>query len=240
MKKISVCLPSYNGELYIKAQLESILMQLSSDDEIIVSDDTSIDRTVEIIESIGDQRVILHKGNSFKSPIYNLENALKKSNGDIIILADQDDFWLPGRVDLISQMLQKCDLVMTDAFIVDKFLNKTGTTVFEVLKTDVGFLSNLVKNKFVGCCMAFNKDVKEKVLPFPRNLPMHDQWIALIAHLYFDIRFVTTPTLLYRRHDSNTSNTGEKSSNSIYVKLLFRVRIFIAIVIHFFSKKKFN
>ncbi len=95
---ISVCMATYNGEKYIERQLDSILAQLKENDELIISDDGSTDRTAEILARYGtDKRIrILH--GSFHSPIYNFENAIKQAQGDYIFMADQDDIWLPGRI----------------------------------------------------------------------------------------------------------------------------------------------
>lgn len=90
---ISVCMPTYNGEKFIRIQLESILSQLGNDDEIVISDDSSTDKTVEITKSFNDSRIHLLENNTFHSPIYNLENALKNAKGDFIFLSDQDDEW---------------------------------------------------------------------------------------------------------------------------------------------------
>lgn len=236
--KISVCIPSYNGESYIEAQVRSILEQLSSHDEVIISDDSSKDRTVDIIKEFSDSRIILLEDNHFRSPIYNVENAIKRATGDIIILADQDDVWLPNRVELMVRELIDCDLVFTDAYIVDEVLNHTGKTVFEVLKPSKRFISNLIKNSFVGCCIAFNKNLKDAVLPFPKMLPMHDQWIGLVACLNYSVNLVNEPTLLYRRHDSNMSNTGGKSSNDLLTKLKFRLRILYALSNYIWKSNK--
>jgi len=237
LKKISVCIPTYNGGNYVAAQIQSILEQLADHDEIIVSDDSSSDETIEIIEGFSDIRIVLLKNNNFRSPIYNLENAIKRATGDIIILADQDDIWLPGRVALIVNELSKCDLTMTDALIVDEELNYTGRTLFQILGANTGFISNLIRNKFVGCCMAFNKAIKSDILPFPENLPMHDQWIALISSLYYSINLIYEPTLLYRRHGANASSTGGKSANSFFTKFKYRFSITNALFWHKIHRK---
>ena len=83
---ISVCIATYNGEKYIKEQMISILKQLSEKDEIIISDDSSTDRTIEIIENIKDSRIKILKNRKFSQPSLNFENALKSSKGDIIFL----------------------------------------------------------------------------------------------------------------------------------------------------------
>jgi len=112
--KISVCMATYNGERYLKEQLDSILKQLSFTDEIIISDDGSQDRTIEIIESFGDSRIKLFHSTQ-QNLIYNFENALSKASGDIIFLSDQDDIWYENKVEKSMYHLQKYGLVFSNA-----------------------------------------------------------------------------------------------------------------------------
>jgi len=102
MERISVCMATYNGEKYIYDQLQSILTQLSENDEVIISDNYSSDKTIEIIELFNDPRIkiyFLKKGKSIK----NFENALLHASRDYIFLADQDDIWLPGKVQIMME-----------------------------------------------------------------------------------------------------------------------------------------
>ena len=104
---ISVCIPTYNGADYIKEQVESILEQLTSDDEIVISDDGSTDNTIDLLNAINDKRIkIFHnikdKRAEGKDTLYkvslNVQNALLNAQGDYIYLSDQDDIWLKGRI----------------------------------------------------------------------------------------------------------------------------------------------
>ena len=97
--KFSVCIATFNGEKFIKEQLDSILCQLGVDDEIIISDDSSVDQTISIIESYKDKRIKIFVNQKFSSPIYNFENAIMKSRGDFIFLSDQDDIWQSDKVE---------------------------------------------------------------------------------------------------------------------------------------------
>ncbi len=112
-KKISVCLASYNGALYIKEQIHSILSQLKDGDELIISDDSSTDNTVDIISQINDKRItILHHESVINLPTCqkvtsNFENALFAASGDVIFLSDQDDVWLDGKIDTMCSYLEK-------------------------------------------------------------------------------------------------------------------------------------
>nr|AIA84980.1 Glycos_transf_2 [uncultured Leptotrichia sp.] len=94
---ISVCMATYNGSSFIKAQLESILFQLNTNDEVVISDDGSSDDTLSIIEAFNDPRIRLIEGPKIHSVAHNFEYAIRHSRGDIIFLSDQDDVWLNNK-----------------------------------------------------------------------------------------------------------------------------------------------
>ena len=205
--RVSVCIPTYNGENYIRRQLETILTQLGENDEVIISDDSSTDETLSIIASFNDRRIQVLKGNTFKSPIFNLENALKHANGEYIFLADQDDIWLENKVADILPLLQKHEIIISDCTVVNAKEEVIAPSFFKIANSGRGFWKNLCKNTYIGCCMAFRRSVKEIVLPFPENIPMHDSWIALnIDYRGGSILFFDKPCILYRRHESNASS----------------------------------
>lgn len=227
---ISVCIPTYNGEKYIKEQLDSILIQLGSNDEVIISDDSSTDNTIKIIEDIKDSRIVLLKNNTFHSPIFNLENALKKSKGDIIFLSDQDDIWLEGKVENIVQLMKIFDCVVTDAIVIDSSKNIIHQSFFEINHSKKGFMHNLIKNSYLGCCMAINRKILDRALPFPKTIPMHDSWIGLVCEVFGKSYFLRKAYLYYRRHENNASSTAEKSKYSLKLKLLHRINLFVNII----------
>lgn len=226
---ISVCIATYNGQSYIIEQLVSILDQLGADDEVVISDDSSTDDTIKIIESLGDKRVRIFPNNKFYNPIFNVENALKHSCGKIIILADQDDIWLPTKVDYVLSSMEKADLVLSNAYVVDVNLNKSEL-FFSKNKNPLGLFKNIFINHYIGATMAFRKELLLKALPFPRKIPMHDQWIGLIGEIYFQTKYIQEPLILYRRHGGNASYSGERSKNTFIRKVFFRLSIFWAIV----------
>ena len=135
-KKISVAMAVYNGETYIKEQLGSILNQLHKDDEIIISLDPSNDKTVQIIDSFNDQRIKVINGPG-KGLILNFENAIKHTHNEIIFLCDQDDVWLPNKVDTVLTCFedQKINVILHNAKIVDKDLNVIENSFFDYRKT---------------------------------------------------------------------------------------------------------
>ncbi|SCW77173.1 Glycosyltransferase involved in cell wall bisynthesis [Lachnospiraceae bacterium C10] len=222
---ISVCIPTYNGEKYIKEQLDSILCQIGDNDEIVISDDSSTDSTVAIINEYNDKRIHLYTNNHYKSPIYNMENALYHANGEYIFLADQDDIWMGNKVEVMLGYLDKYDCVTSDAIIVDSNLNVICPSFFEIRKCRTGILRNIIKNSYMGCCMAFRSSLKDKVLPFPKKLPMHDQWIGLNAEKYGKSIFIPEKLIEYRRHGDNASATGGGSPYSALEKIYFRIMI---------------
>lgn len=223
--KISVCMASYNGEMYIREQIESILKQLKDNDELIISDDNSSDKTRVIIEEINDHRikVVLNKGE--KGYTKNFENALQESSGDVIFLADQDDIWVDNKVEIMLKHLENSDMVVSNAKIVDAQLKVIHDSHFLLHNVKKGFWNNFLKTRYIGACMAFKRNVLTRALPFPKNQKYcaHDYWLAIVSEAYFKVSIEGNPLLLYRRHDKNASTGGEISQNSFLFKVLVRV-----------------
>jgi len=231
-KKISVCIATYNGEKYIREQLRSILSQLGSDDEVIVSDDQSSDQTISIIESLKDERVKIYINKSGRGYSKNFENSINHASGDIIFLSDQDDVWMEDKIDIMSDELQNADLVVSDALITDENLVITLGSHFNIHGTKSGFINNWLKTRYIGACMAFDKCILEKVLPFPEDYKLcaHDYWIANIGEFFYKVKLIEKPLIKYRRHGSNASTGGEKSSNSLTHKIKVRIYTLIKLI----------
>ncbi len=223
--KISVCMATYNGGKYIEEQLVSILSQLKVDDEVIVSDDNSTDNTLDVVKALDDSRIKVFINTKENGYTRNFENALEKSSGDIIFLADQDDIWLENKVEVLLKSLETNDFVVSDCKIVDVELNVLNSSHFKLRGVKQGFIHNLLLTRYVGACMAFKREVLDKSLPFPNNakLSPHDYWICLVSELYFNVGLIAEPLVLYRRHGENASNGGEKSKSSLLHKLTVRV-----------------
>lgn len=227
---LSVCIASYNGEKFIKAQIDSILCQLSPEDEVIISDDGSTDSTISIIKKFNDNRIILIRDKPLGSPIFNLERALLRTKGDIIFLSDQDDIWLPEKVKKMVTVLDDASLVFSDAKLVNEDLEIIRASFNNGKKNHTGILKNILFNSYMGATMAFRREILLKALPFPKKIPMHDQWIGLIGDIYFRNKFIPEPLILYRRHGGNASYSGERSKNTFVRKFFFRVSIFWALI----------
>lgn len=235
---ISVCIPTYNGEQYIKEQLDSILNQTLTVDEIIISDDSSTDQTVEIIKSYNNPKIKLFEKQKFSNPIFNLEFALKQAKGDYIFLADQDDVWIHNKVEVLAKELTNCKLVISDGVVINQKGENLAPSIFEIFNSRRGFIKNLTKSSYMGCCMAFQKDLLQIVLPFPKSIAMHDLWIGLNAELYTSPVFCPAKLVKYRRHDFNkTPLDANTNTNSLMYKVSFRIKILFLLAFRFVNKK---
>lgn len=212
---------AFNGERWIGAQIASVLASPQVD-ELIVSDDGSTDATRELVQGVGDARIRLVDGPR-AGLIRNFEHALQQARGDVIFLCDQDDIWLPGKVERVATALEGCGLVVTDCRVVDDSLAELHPSFFRFNRSRPGVLRNLIKNGYLGCCMAMRRGVLEAALPFPAGIAMHDWWIGLVAESMGPTCFLDEPLSLYRRHGGNASPTSTRSKVPAGTRLRWRV-----------------
>jgi glycosyltransferase involved in cell wall biosynthesis len=221
---------TYNGGRYLAEQLDSIVSQLKVGDEILVADDGSTDNTVALLQDF-KHHVRIVATERVGGVVANFERVLAAASNDGIVLCDQDDFWLPGRLDAIRAGLEYSQLVVINGDVVDEHLQRRGQTIFESVGAREGFWANLLKNSFIGCCMAFRRELLLRVLPFPAGIPWHDWYIGLVAERTGSISRLPQVSMLYRRHGANFSPTGEKSRNTLWKKLFIRLSVLRAVVI---------
>ncbi len=206
---VSVCMASYNGEKFISEQIESIIKQLHKNDELIISDDGSTDSTVSIIKEFQKNHpsIVLIDGPR-NGVVKNFENALTQAKGEYIFLTDQDDIWSDNKVSSTLSCFGRtnCDLVLHDAAIVNQNGQIIERSFFCHRKSKIGYLNNLIKNSYIGCCMAFKRDILQIALPFPNNIEMHDWWIGVITEKVGKTMMLEEPLLFYRRHGNNVSS----------------------------------
>lgn len=248
MKKISVCLASYNGGKYISQQVLSILEQLSPEDELIVSDDHSIDNTIKILSEIQDERLKVYQNvltverhkysNSHYRVTKNFENALSHATGDYIFLSDQDDIWKPNKVKLTVAALQFYELVISNYSIIDENGKVVQEKIYSKIPVYQSWLLNLIKMSFHGCCMAFRKELLDYVMPFPKSLIAHDNWIGMCSCLKKNkIGYIDCPLIQYRRHHYNVSPTKQNNLNPLWFKLWYRMVLFFQLMRKEFGKR---
>lgn len=205
---ISVVLAAYNGEKYIREQLDSIVCQLQSEDELIISLDPSSDHTEDIICEYMEiyKNIVLVDGPGL-GVVKNFENGLQHVKNEYIFLCDQDDVWLDTKVkDVLSCFQENVTLVLHDAYMSDEYLQIEHNSFFEFRGVSVGKFKNIIKNSYIGCCMVFKRELLDYILPFPKDIPMHDQYIGLVSECIGKNVLLKKPLIYYRRHGENVSN----------------------------------
>lgn len=221
---ISIAMATYNGEKYLREQLDSILAQTVQDFELVVCDDCSTDSTVRILEEYveKDARIKIFCNEQNLGFVKNFEKAISLCQGEYIALSDQDDVWLPEHLQVLLENIGEKDLCGADAMLVDKELNPIGTTLFNTSHFDVlpsekqNWLFFLLHNNiFQGAAILFKKALTEKALPFPPGIKFHDWWLALIACANGGVAYTKTCVLNYRQHGNNEIG-GEKYSRKIF------------------------
>ena len=204
----SVVLASCQGERFLAAQLEGILSQLSAEDEVIVSDDHSTDRTLAILREMSDPRLRVIVNTERVGYVANFERAIAQSRGDVIFFSDQDDIWLPNKVSEFDLAMSRADCVASDAIVVDEELRVLHDSFFRLRGADrFDDISIFRKPNIVGATLACRRSYLQTLLPFPRGVP-HDFWITVNAAFDQRLEVLPTPLILYRRHDSAHSVTA--------------------------------
>lgn len=223
---VSVCMATYNGELYLKEQVDSILVQLGQDDELVVSDDGSGDKTLEILESYNDPRIKIFINTDRHGVVANFENALFHASGDYIFLSDQDDVWFPDKIKNSVIALSECDGVVNNCLITDGNLQETQGSYFELNHSGKGLFKNLYRSSYLGCCLAFRKELLKTILPIPSSLLLyHDWWIGFFLELSCKVKFIDSPSMYFRRHDHNVTMTTKNSILPFNKKIYYRLQL---------------
>ncbi len=237
MLMVSVCIATYNGERFIRRQIETILSQLSAEDEIIVSDDGSSDATVEILEAFGSSQLKIVHNQGVHGYTANYEHVLSYAKGDYIFLTDQDDEWHPDKLKRALEELKTCDFVLSDASVIDADGNEVSSSFFELREPNTSFWGTVIKFGYLGCCIAFRRKVLDKALPFPKEHAMcsHDNWITLVAMAYYRYRIIDDKLVRYRRHGNNVSNIDRIGRRtSLFFKIKYRLYILLNLAKRFF------
>lgn len=226
MTRVSVAMVTYNGENYVREQIETILEAMGEQDELLISDDGSKDGTGEILREFAgkDERIRLLKGPGCGVK-RNVDHVLRECSGKYVFLTDQDDIWKPEKIERVLETFAEkgCDLVVHDAVVCGEDAKTVIRDSFYSLKdSGNGALKNIWRNTYMGCCMAFRRELLEKVLPIPENIEMHDQWIGVLADVSgAKVCFIPDKLIYYRRHGNNESSLkhygiGRMISNRVH------------------------
>lgn len=236
--KISIAMCTYNGEKYIAEQLQSLFDQTLKPDEIVISDDGSKDKTLEIIRNFIDRniipiRILEHKENLgvFK----NFEYCIKQCIGDIIFTCDQDDYWMSTKLAkhmLVHTSSLDVSIVYSNAEVVKKSLDNVICPLWEPSQIEdevngkSSFTSLVVKGQSIaGCCMSFKRDFFESILPIPDKI-YHDDWIATSAYFVGRIVGINECLIKYRQHGNNVVGIVRGSKLSYYKSLFTNVKFY--------------
>mgnify|MGYP000907148759 FL=1 len=217
-KKIDILMATYNGEKYLAEQLDSIINQTYHNWNLLIRDDNSTDRTLEIIQDYQkkDNRIKLLKDNEGNLGIVkNFEELLKNSESEFIMFSDQDDIWIENKLDVYLKTAEKIKikgfLLHSDAILFDKNKSNILKDTFIFKKAINKGLENVFFNYFVqGATILISKEIKNFILPFPKEVYLHDRYIHLISELFFERVFINQPLIYYRQHDNN--QIGAKNS----------------------------
>lgn len=220
---ISVCMATYNGAKTVRRQLESILMQLSAGDEVVIVDDQSKDDTIKIIKSIAKESTIsisININEKNRGPVKSFEYAMELASGDYIFFSDQDDIWLENKVSLVMDAFQEnADLIIHDGIVVDaklKIIDESWNR-YNGNNLRQGIFGNIIKNGYTGAMMAVSSKLAKKVLPFPQKIPMHDQWIFDVAKIKkMKISIIEQPLIQYVRHGNNATGMVRRKNSEMF------------------------
>lgn len=210
---VDILLPTYNGEKYIKDQIESILNQSHSNLKLIIRDDGSKDNTIDIIKDFRskDDRVILiedHDGNL--GLVKSIEKLLTISDAEIVFFSDQDDYWMRNKIELFIQHYDTPELpvlIHSNCYVTDSELNIKGSFL-QNISGNKGLKDSLFNYFVQGSSSMINKKLKDYLLPFPDDVYVHDRYFHIISEIVGKRIYMNTPTMYYRQHGGNLIGSG--------------------------------
>lgn len=218
MAKVAIVMAAYNGEKYIAEQITSILNNSYKDIELHICDDGSTDGTEEIVASFVERyprKVFYHRNEKNLGVIRNFFFGLNLVEAEYYMFSDQDDVWEKDKIlhtlEKMKEQEAKANskpvLVFGDAYMVDSYLQSMGNTFQKISNLnpkDTRLSHVVVENAVIGCTVMLNEALKKKLTVFPKEIRMHDWWVALIAATMGELAFLDEPLLKYRQHGNNT------------------------------------
>lgn len=220
---ISIAMTTYNGEKYLREQLDSILNQTFSDFELIICDDCSKDATVKILEeySLKDKRVryfVNEKNLGFKK---NFEKAISLCSGEYVAFSDQDDIWLPEKLEESITHIGNNNLLCSNSLLIDENGNSLNLTYKECAGLNRYFPNDyefrfkhiLIWNFVQGASVLAKKDFLLQNMPIPENLVYHDYYFGVIAQMQNSLIYYDKVLAKYRQHTTQQTENKKASFN---------------------------
>jgi glycosyltransferase involved in cell wall biosynthesis len=231
INRIAILLSTYNGEEFIEEFLISLLQQTNQDYTLFIRDDGSTDGTIEIIHEFANKyanvQLVETEGNKGSKQSFSIlsEYVLSNFTFDYFMFADQDDVWLPNKIQKSFIKMKEMEnrfgnialLVHTNLKVVDSRLNLLSESFWKYQNLNPhldGLNRLLMQNVITGCTLFVNRKLVEIGLPIPQVAIMHDWWLSLVASAFGEIGYIQEPSILYRQHSANT--LGAKKFDLIY------------------------
>ena len=213
LTNVSVCMAAYNGSEFIIPQIESILTQLTPDDELIIIDDYSKDNTADLVAGLGDLRIKLIRHETNQGYVKTFQEGLNLAQGDYVFIADQDDIWLEGRVAAMCAELEKVQVVATNLSVIGReggLIGPYGQNDWRLRAADsTHHLRNIIgiyagNRPYYGSAMAMRREALQTILPFARYMnEQYDLWIGIYANLARSISHLEIRSVAHRYHGAN-------------------------------------
>lgn len=224
-KKVQILIATYNGEKYLEEQLNSILNQTYTNWEVLIRDDGSNDKTLNILSKYlfdyPKNFFIINDDLGNLGPCYNFLKLVEYSTSEYIFFCDQDDIWAENKLALFVESFEKAEklyskekplLLHSNLSIINQnkdIISPSYTDFMKLNTVKQNKLEKLLVRNFPGCSMAINRALINKTLPNPNNIMMHDLWFSLIACIFGKIIYLNEPLVSYKIHDQNTIGIGK-------------------------------
>jgi glycosyltransferase involved in cell wall biosynthesis len=248
---ISIAMATYNGQEYIREQVNSILCQTYQNFELIICDDCSFDSTWSILKEYEkkDIRIHCYLNEINLGFVKNFEKAIKLCSCEYIALSDQDDIWTVNHLETLLNLIGDNQVCCGNSMLMSKhgkILKETYADSLgggsQCIRTDFMKLQRILygENFFTGMAMLLNKSFLQLALPFPDNIHIHDIWLALLSCANHSFMFTEEIVSYYRQHDNNASGSKIMKLNKLLNILIKRILLSKKEKLYFYKIQRLN
>ncbi|CAA6812953.1 MAG: Alpha-L-Rha alpha-1,3-L-rhamnosyltransferase (EC [uncultured Thiotrichaceae bacterium] len=235
---ISIALCTYNGEEYLKQQMDSLLSQSYPNLEIIISDDASTDQTVSILQSYSQANLFIFVNKKNLGFNQNFESCLKKCTGQYICISDQDDEWHTEKIQQLYEKIKNHPMVFSDSAFIDEKGKLLQTTMSQSLNRTFSPINSPLElvycNIVSGHSMLFARKLLDKALPIPDSV-FYDWWLAFVATTTGEVQYLDAELVNHREHSGsamlihsqkNILDSKKHRRSKRHKELLARIQLF--------------
>lgn len=235
MDRVDVALATYNGTTYLPAFLQSVEAQGYPSIRLVASDDTSGDGTADLTRAFRPDSTVQLINTGARGFRGNFANAIAACDAPYVALADQDDVWLPEKIETLVARMKALEarigagtpaIVCSDLAVVDEALRPLRDSFFARWEDPVrslDFADLTLGNRVPGCCMLINRALIDRAMPLPETIRFHDWWFMLVAAAFGAFDVVETPLILYRQHGGNQVGDMHRKL-SLWERIAVKVR----------------